>query len=161
MVAFARACTLIDLLITWPMRWLAGKATQLDNWLPIRMGIVYDLLDSAMVETAQNGAYLFDTSLHIFESVADEQPLFQAYIEKDLREEMVHSPNGLNRFSKHEPVLVEAQTPSDPSNVAATTATIELLEVMAATAIVKMYDPKISVDDKLTSQEGANAYYSN
>eukprot|EP00965_Chrysotila_dentata_P114766 3793023-Pleurochrysis_carterae.AAC.1 len=40
MVAFARACTLVKLLISRPMRWLAGQATQLDNWSPFKMGIV-------------------------------------------------------------------------------------------------------------------------
>eukprot|EP00965_Chrysotila_dentata_P037569 1249818-Pleurochrysis_carterae.AAC.1 len=41
------------------------------------------------METTQDGAYLLDTSSHIFESVADEQPLFKAYIEQEIKEEMV------------------------------------------------------------------------
>eukprot|EP00965_Chrysotila_dentata_P255171 6212125-Pleurochrysis_carterae.AAC.6 len=32
MVAFVRVCTLVDVLISRPMRWLAVKATQLDDW---------------------------------------------------------------------------------------------------------------------------------
>eukprot|EP00965_Chrysotila_dentata_P132520 4382255-Pleurochrysis_carterae.AAC.1 len=54
------------------------------------MGIVYDLLKLTMMETTQDGAYLLDTFLHIFESVADEhQPLFKAYNEQEINEEMV------------------------------------------------------------------------
>eukprot|EP00965_Chrysotila_dentata_P144387 4769417-Pleurochrysis_carterae.AAC.1 len=122
----------------------------------------YLLLELTMMETTQDGAYLLDISLHIFESVADEQPLFKAYIEQEIEKEMVRSPDGLQSFSRYESVLsTEAQTPSDPSNAVATTATINLLEVMAAAAIAKMHDPKISGADKLTNQEGVNAYYQN
>eukprot|EP00965_Chrysotila_dentata_P084784 2798540-Pleurochrysis_carterae.AAC.2 len=123
------------------------------------MGIVYDLLEDAKLKIAQDGAYLFEPSLHILESVADEQPLFKPYIDKEMREEMVRSPDGKHSFSKYESVLAEAQTPSDSSNIAATTATIDVLKVMAV--IAKMRDPKMSVADKLTSQEGSNAYYNN
>eukprot|EP00965_Chrysotila_dentata_P031630 1054740-Pleurochrysis_carterae.AAC.3 len=161
MIAFTRACTLVDLLISRRMRWLASKATQLDEWSPYKMGLVFDLLEDAMTDTARDGAYLFDPSLkNVFQSIADMQPLFKIYIDQEMREEMVRSPEGTRRFSKYEAVLSDTQMPSDPSNIAATEATVEVLEVMAAAAAInKMHDPKISVADKLASQEGANAHY--
>eukprot|EP00965_Chrysotila_dentata_P046680 1550182-Pleurochrysis_carterae.AAC.1 len=64
MIAFARACTLIDLIISRPMRWLAGKAAQLHDWSPFKMGLVHDLLANAMEETSQDGAYLLEPSLN-------------------------------------------------------------------------------------------------
>eukprot|EP00965_Chrysotila_dentata_P000754 23551-Pleurochrysis_carterae.AAC.1 len=76
MVAFTRACKLIDLLIPRPMRWLAGKATLLIEWLPYKMGWVYELLEHALAHTADSGDYLLEPSLNIFEAVADEQPRF-------------------------------------------------------------------------------------
>eukprot|EP00965_Chrysotila_dentata_P033086 1102030-Pleurochrysis_carterae.AAC.1 len=56
----------------------------------------------------------------------------------------VRSPDGVHRFSKYEVALAEAQAPLDECNIAATTATVELLEVVAAAAIAKMHDRKIS-----------------
>eukprot|EP00965_Chrysotila_dentata_P022749 754120-Pleurochrysis_carterae.AAC.1 len=101
-----------------------------------------------MTETARDGAYLLAPSLNVFESIADMEPLFKIYIDKEMREEMVRShvrsPKGTRRFSTYEAVFSEAQMPSDPSNIAATKATVEILEVMAAAAINKMHDPKIS-----------------
>eukprot|EP00965_Chrysotila_dentata_P189343 6173265-Pleurochrysis_carterae.AAC.1 len=44
------------------------------------------------------------------------------------------------------------------SNAAAKKSTVEILEVMAAVPIAKMYDPKISIADKLASQDGVNSY---
>eukprot|EP00965_Chrysotila_dentata_P151520 5007678-Pleurochrysis_carterae.AAC.1 len=35
---------------------------------------------------------------------------------------------------------------------------VEIIEVMAAAAIMKMHDPKIAIADKLASQEGANSF---
>eukprot|EP00965_Chrysotila_dentata_P174853 5772937-Pleurochrysis_carterae.AAC.1 len=70
------------------MRWLAGKATQLTEWSPYKMGLVYELLENAMEHTAASGNYLFEPSLDIFEAVADEQPLFKAYMEREVREQM-------------------------------------------------------------------------
>eukprot|EP00965_Chrysotila_dentata_P136361 4509520-Pleurochrysis_carterae.AAC.1 len=69
MIAFVRACTLVDILTSRPIRWLAGKATQLDDWSPSKMGRVYNLLENAMMQIADNGAYLFEPSLSIFGSI--------------------------------------------------------------------------------------------
>eukprot|EP00965_Chrysotila_dentata_P022324 738336-Pleurochrysis_carterae.AAC.1 len=66
-----------------------------------------------------------------------------------MRQETVKSPDGRVTHMKYNIALAEAQTPADESNKAATEDTIELLEVMAAAAIAKMQDPKISVADKL------------
>eukprot|EP00965_Chrysotila_dentata_P114505 3784382-Pleurochrysis_carterae.AAC.2 len=82
---------LLDSIIPRPMRWLAGKATQFHDWSPIKMGLVYDLLENAMEETSQDGAYLLEPSLNVFESIADKQPMFKAFIEDQMREEMIAS----------------------------------------------------------------------
>lgn len=71
------------------------------------------------------------------------------------------SPDGTEHFAKYKTVLAEAQAPTDASNVAATSKTAELIQVMAAAALVKMRDPKIAIFDKLTSQDGSNSYHLN
>jgi len=66
MIAFTRACTLIDLLVSRPLRWLAGKATALTNWSPFKMGLVYDQLEHAMEAAANDGSFLLRPELCAF-----------------------------------------------------------------------------------------------
>eukprot|EP00965_Chrysotila_dentata_P024624 815997-Pleurochrysis_carterae.AAC.1 len=122
------------------------------------MGWVFDLLEKIMIDVAADGATLFDPELSVFQAVADEQPLFKSYLEHEMRAEMVRSPDGSQTYARFKTVLAEAQQPQEPSNAAATEDTVEILEVMAAAAIAKMYDPKISIADKLASQDGVNSY---
>eukprot|EP00965_Chrysotila_dentata_P201492 6180602-Pleurochrysis_carterae.AAC.2 len=86
-VAFCRACTLFDLLIFRPLRWLACKAATLLDWSAFKMRWVYDLLEEAMVAAADCGAYLYQPTLSVFQNIADEQPLFKKHLETNMREE--------------------------------------------------------------------------
>eukprot|EP00965_Chrysotila_dentata_P034772 1157338-Pleurochrysis_carterae.AAC.1 len=70
------------------MRWLAGKATQLAEWSPFKMGWVCELLEHALEHTVASSDYLLQPSRNIFEAVADEQPLFKAHMEREVRKEM-------------------------------------------------------------------------
>eukprot|EP00965_Chrysotila_dentata_P104344 3445575-Pleurochrysis_carterae.AAC.1 len=66
MVALCRTCTLFDLPISRPLRWLAGKAATLLDWSPFEKGWAYsDLLEEAMVAAADNGAYLYEPTLSV------------------------------------------------------------------------------------------------
>ena len=54
-------------------------------------------------------------------------------------------------------MLAEAQSPQNEANKRATDTTVELAEVMAKAALLKLHDPRLALADKLTSQEGANS----
>ena len=54
-------------------------------------------------------------------------------------------------------MLADAQSPQNEANKRATEMTVELAEVMAKAAMLKLHDPKLALADKLTSQEGANS----
>jgi len=54
-------------------------------------------------------------------------------------------------------VLAEAQSPQNKANQSATEMTVELAEVMAKAALLKLHDPKLALADKLTSQDGCNS----
>ena len=75
-VALIRALTLVDLLISRPMRWLSGKSSQLKDWSIYKMGEVMDMVEQVLVRAAADGKTLLDPSLDIFASVAREQQLF-------------------------------------------------------------------------------------
>eukprot|EP00965_Chrysotila_dentata_P172400 5689072-Pleurochrysis_carterae.AAC.1 len=102
------------------------------------MGIFYYSLEDAMLKIAQDGTYLFEPCLHIFESVADEQQLFKStptrkcarrwcaledivsacfdcYLSHFRRPllSQVRSPDGKDSFSKDESVL--AERPATPA----------------------------------------------
>ena len=52
MVAQLRAHTLVDLLISRPLRWLAGKSAQLNDWSIYSMAGALDLVELPLVTTA-------------------------------------------------------------------------------------------------------------
>eukprot|EP00965_Chrysotila_dentata_P043698 1452812-Pleurochrysis_carterae.AAC.2 len=107
------------------------------------MGWACDLIEVTMVPAGDNWAYPFDSTLGTFEAIADEQPLFKSYLDKEMHEE--------------KSALAEAQNPQDASNIASTAKTVELIVVMEVAALQKMRDPKIAIADKLSSQKGANS----
>ena len=58
MVATLRVCTLFALLISQPMRWLAGSASQLTDWSIVRANGVLDLTEKAMVAIAATHCWI-------------------------------------------------------------------------------------------------------
>jgi hypothetical protein len=79
-IAMTRANALIDLLISRPLRWLAGNAYLLDNFSPIDMRIALGLVHDIFLKAADDGSVLLDPSLDIFKSIADAQPLFAEHL---------------------------------------------------------------------------------
>eukprot|EP00965_Chrysotila_dentata_P246772 6207365-Pleurochrysis_carterae.AAC.3 len=61
----------------------------------LQFGWVYEFLENAKAHTAARGDYLLESSLNIFEAVADEQPHFKAYMERKVREEIVRASYSL------------------------------------------------------------------
>eukprot|EP00965_Chrysotila_dentata_P021763 720599-Pleurochrysis_carterae.AAC.1 len=109
-----------------------------------------------MIAAVENGSYLFDpAAVNLFVlAIAEGQPLFKDYLEIAMLAEKVRLPDSTQQFARYETVLVEAQTPTDPTNIASTAETVELIEA----ALEKMRDPKIAICDKLSSQDSASSY---
>eukprot|EP00965_Chrysotila_dentata_P210385 6185857-Pleurochrysis_carterae.AAC.1 len=119
----------------------------------------YDLLEEATVEAADVVAYLYEPTLSVFKrSPTCSRRLSYTWGPTCARSRRVCSPDGTQKFARYERVLSEAQTPKDATNQVATAMTTELIEVLAAAALTKMCDPKITIADKLANQEGASSY---
>jgi len=159
MVAFLRALTLFDLLLSRPWRWLAGSSSTLKRWSINKMGEVLDHVETALEEVADDGKKLLQPDFDPFASVAAEQPAFAAW-RKESADATIKAPDG-RRHRLMELALAEAQQPRDKVNKDATDTTIQLIEVMAEAALRKMRDPKLAVSDWLTSQDGKYAIGAN
>lgn len=157
-IAMSRANALIDLRISRPHRWLAGKTAELDNWSPIRMNWVLDLIDEAFQKVRDDGGVLLDPEWEIFAPVAAIQPVFQEYLQFTYQYDAVLSPNGRVRHLHYKLALAELLDPEDETNKRTRDKTIEYLQVQGAAALEKMYDTKLAIADKLTSQDGENSF---
>lgn len=156
-IAMSRANAIIDLRISRPHRWLAGKSAELQDWSPIQMNGVLDLIDSVFQRARDDGSVLLDPELDVFKPVADKQPLFCAYREFTATHDAVLSPNGKVRHLHYTCAFAELLNPQDETNRRTLEKTIEYLQVQASVALEKMYDSKLAIADKLSSQGGANS----
>lgn len=156
-IAMTRANALIDLRISRPHRWLSGKTHELYDWSPIQMNGVLDLIDEVFQKIRDDGSVLLDAGLDIFKPVADAQPLFRAYLEFTYDHDKVLSPNGRVAHLHYKLALRELLDPEDETNRRTTAKTVEYLQIQAAAALEKLYDPKLAIADKLSSQRGANS----
>lgn len=156
-LAMSRANAIIDLRISRPMRWLAGKSAELDGWSPIKNNEVLDLVEAVFLTAKDNGAVLLDPNLCVFQKIADEQPLFREYLQHMYEHDAVLSPDGRTRHLHYKLALKEALNPADESNQSCHAKTVEYLEVQCAAAIEKMHDAKLAIANKLSSQDGYNA----
>lgn len=156
-IAMSRANAVIDLRISRPHRWLAGKSTQLQNWSPIKMNGVLDLIDNVFQRARDDGSVLLDPQLDIFKPISDTQPLFQEYRNFTETIDAVLSPDGKVRHLHYKRALAEILDPQDPTNRRTQEKTIQYLQVQAAAALEKMYDAKLAIANKLSSQGGANS----
>lgn len=157
-IAMSRANAAIDLRISRPHRWLAGKTSELVEWSPIKMNWVLDIIDEAFQKVKEDGSALFDSTWDIFADVATEQPLFREYLEFTYNHDAVLSPNGRVRHLHYKLSLAEILDPTDETNRRTQAKTIEYVQVQAAAALEKMYDRKLAIADKLSSQDGPNSY---
>ena len=160
-IAMTRANALIDLLISRPLRWLAGNSYNLPNWSPVSMTRVLDIVEKIFEEASVDGAVLLDPArVNIFKEIADEQPLFATYL-KDLYDKYtVVGPDGKTPHLAYKLAREELLTPADPTNATATVRakTIKYLEVQCIAGLRKLHDPKLALANKLTSQDGANSW---
>lgn len=134
-IAMARANAVIDLRISRPHRWLSGKSAELQNWSPIKMNFVLDLIDSVFQRARADGSVLLDPQLDVFKPIADTQPLFRAYREWTDTHDAVLSPNGKVRHLHYKCALAELLDPQDPTNRRTHEKTIEYLQVQATAAL--------------------------
>ena len=86
-IAMTRANAIIDLLISRPLRWLAGKSYELPRWSPVAMTRTLDIIEKLFEKASLDGSVLLDRAeSNVFKEIADEQPLFAKYL-KDMFEE--------------------------------------------------------------------------
>ena len=115
-ISMTRANATIDLLISRPLRWLAGNSYKLDKWSPVSMTRVLDIVEQLFVKASTDGAVIIDPTLNVFKEIADEQPLFAKYL-KDLFEEYkVLAADGKTEHLAYKLARAELLSPQDPTN---------------------------------------------
>lgn len=157
-IAMTRANAIVDLLISRPLRWLAGKSSQLAGWSPYSMGGAMDLVEQLFERAQHDGSMFLDESLDIFKSIKESQPLFAAWMEATFKDDHILAPDGKTKHLRFKLVRDELLDPKDPTNIATRLKTIEYLEVQCQAALRKMRDPKLALRDKLNSCDGANSF---
>ena len=160
MVALTRALTLVDLLLSQPLRWLCGKGAELRDWSVYKAAGALDFVEQQLLKVAANGATLFDPELDVFGSIAAEQPLFKEWCDGRWTGTII-GPDDETPHQWFKLVLDEARAPVNKSNIASTDATIDLLQAMAVDGLAKMRDPKIAIADWLTNQDGSKSWGKN
>jgi hypothetical protein len=159
-VALLRVNTLWCYVFSDPFRWLSGKTSKLAGWSLYKMGWVLELAEKAMQAIEESPERLLDPALDIFKPVAEELPEFAAWRAEQLEKE-VTAADGTRYYVARE-VLREARTPRPGSgNEQAKAKTLELAKAQATRALEKMHDKRLALADKLSSQDGENAYSSN
>lgn len=156
-IAMTRANAIIDLLVSRPLRWLAGKSSKLVEWSPYSMGEALDLVEQFFERAQHDGSLFFNPSLDIFAPIADKQPLFAAWLVDTYEKDHILAPDGKTKHLRFKLVRDELLEPSDASNKATRLKTIEYLEVQCRAALRKMHDPKVALRNKLSSCDGENA----
>ena len=150
MTALLRVCTLYKLVFSEPMRWLAGKHEQLQDFSIVSCSRMLELAEAMFTSVAADGHALLDPSLDPFEEFAEQQPLFREW--RAAREaRVVKAPDGTS-FAVHKEALAEARSPKGAGNAQATETAVAIAEKMAAGALAAMHDAKRAIADKLTSQ---------
>ena len=155
-LAMVRANALVDVLISRPLRWLAGKQEKLTSWSPAKSTWALDLVEQTLERASVDGAVLLEPQLDIFAPIAAEQPLFRKYQLYTYRRAALLSPNRLVSHQLWKQARAELLTPSSATNRATTQKTIVYLEVQAAAGLRKFHDTNLVLAEKLTSQDGAN-----
>jgi hypothetical protein len=167
-IAMLRANSIVDLLISRPLRFLAGSAYKLDNFSPLSLGTVgkkgaLDLVEEAMDAAALDGTTLLDPHLDIFAPIAAEQTLFHEWREDMFNKKTCLGPDGKTKHLMWKLVRDEVLTPSDPTNADpfVRQKTVEYLQVQMAAGLKAMRDKKRSIAKHLASQGGSQAFDQN
>ena len=154
MTAALRANTLWYYLFSEPMRWLAGKGSELGMGLDDSAEMC-DLVEKMMTEVAADGSRLLDPTFDPFAPLAAKYQAFADWRAKHLMR-TVKGPDGKSH-PVHKTALAEARLPAGAGNVQAHGRTLELIEEMAAAALAAMRDPRRAICGLLQSQEGTFA----
>ena len=93
-IAMTRANAIIDIVVSRPLRWLAGNSFNLDNWSPLDMRIALQAVHAVFTEAANDGRVLLDPTRDIFGDIAKVQPLFAEWRRYFIEKEHVMSPDG-------------------------------------------------------------------
>ena len=157
-IAMMRSNAAVDLLIARPLRWFAGKSSELVNWSPYSIGEIFDDIEGLFLRTEKNGNVLLRETLRGFwKKYAQRQPKFAEYLEHMMEEDFVMSPDGTTKHLKFKLAWEEIFKPRDPTNVRTQAATVENLALQARAAILKMHDTRTVLPAYLTSQDGAQS----
>ena len=167
-IAMLRANSVVDLLISRPLRFLAGSAYKLDKFSPLSLGTVgkkgaLDLVEEAMAAASLDGATLLDPHLDIFAPIAAEQPLFHDWREYMFNKKTCLGPDGKTKHLLWKLACDEVLTPSDPTNADpfVRQKTVEYIEVQMVAGLEAMRDKKRSIAKHLASQGGSQAFDQN
>lgn len=155
-VAMIRANALVDIHVSRPLRWLSGKARELQNWSPVSMREALDLVHDFFQKAQLDGSLFLDPDLDIFKPIAEKQPLFARWRLFTMNEDHICSPDGSTKHLIYHKVRAELVEPLEETNVRSRAKTIEYLELQCRAALKKLHDPKLALRDKLTSQDGKN-----
>lgn len=130
----------------------------LHNWSPWSMGRALDIVEQFFERAQHDGSLFLDTTLDLFEPIAAEQPMFKAWRQFTFEADSIVSPDGSTKHLVWKLALEELRSPSDATNVATRAKCIEYLEVQCKAALRKMHDPRLAINNKLSSQEGVNCF---
>lgn len=152
-IAMVRANAIIDILISRPLRWLAGNAYQLDNFSPLDLRVCLRIVHDLFERVAADGSLLL-TFFDVFEPITRTQPLFAEWRRSMYEEQHVYSPDGSVSHLHFALLRDELFNPKDPTNQRSRIKTIEYLEVQAAAGLEKITDKKLALARNVAGPDG-------
>ena len=150
-IAMTRTNGLIDILVSRPLRWLAGNSYKLDNWSPLDMRHALKLVHDIFELAANDGSVLLNPALDIFGPIARTQPQFAEWRRYMFDEEHIFSPDGKESHLIWRLARDELLNPADPTNAAPRVRekTIEYIQVQCKGGLSKILDPKLALAGNL------------
>ncbi|KAL1504931.1 hypothetical protein AB1Y20_008698 [Prymnesium parvum] len=119
------------------------------------MGEALDLVEQLFERAQHNGKLLLDPDLDLFKPIADKQPLFAQWRRHTLEVESILAADGKTKHLVWKLARDEMLNPSDATNRLTQNKTVEYLEVQCAAGLHKMHDPRLALQNKLSSQGGS------
>ena len=120
-IAMCRANALVDLILSRPLRFLAGKSHEMGEhgWSPVSNTRALDAAEQLLVRGAADGSCFLDEHLDPFQEIAAEQPVFAAWRKHTYEEQTVRAADGVTKHVKFERVRDELFNPADGANATA------------------------------------------
>ena len=142
MTALLRASTLFQIIFSDPLRWLAGKSGELDEWSIVSLGESLDATEEALTAIAADGSALLDPALDPFAAIAAKQPAFADWRKKRMERTQL-APDGKTPHTTLALALAEALSPKLQGNLDATPRVIALAQAMAQRGLQKLHCKKV------------------